>query len=87
MVGSGILAGAMYLAVKTDWFPRACKIVFLGMWMLLVTAAPIYGFSLSWEKNGLIPTIIFGAIFIVAGPLPFFYLGWPELVKAIRSQD
>ncbi|QIX17194.1 hypothetical protein L0Z36_05380 [Burkholderia multivorans] len=86
-IGASILVGAMYLAVKTNWFARACKIAFLAAWMLFVTAVPLYGFYISWDRNGAIGTIIGGAIFMVAGPLPFFYIGWPELVKAVRGQD
>ncbi|MDR8090336.1 hypothetical protein KPB05_23030 [Burkholderia gladioli] len=88
-IGASVLifVALIVAASKSQLFPRACKIALLLTWMLSVTVAPVYGLTLTWQKGDHVAAILIGIIFIFPGPLPFFVIGWPELVKAVRGVD
>lgn len=82
-----LLVVLILVASKSLSFSRACKVLLLLVWMLGVTVVPVYGLSLTWQKDNHITAILAGILFIFPGPLPFFVIGWPELLKAIRGID
>ncbi|WP_186156796.1 hypothetical protein [Burkholderia gladioli] len=82
-----ILAALIYGAVRFDWMARAWKLLFLGGWMAGVVFAPLYAVYLASGTAHFTATAIGAALSIIPGALPFFIIGWPELLKTLRRQD